>query len=59
MSPMTQTILQAGAPTLAVIIGIVVEARAFKRMREQIQNLIDDMDRTIRSDSGRPAERLR
>jgi len=59
MSPVTQTILEAGIPTLAVVIGIIVDARAFKRLREQIQNLIDDLEQATRSDRRRMRERLR
>ena len=48
MSPVTQTILEAGVPTLAVMIGLIIDARAFKRLRERIQNLIDDLKRADR-----------
>ena len=59
MTPVTRTILEAGIPTLAVVIGIIVDARAFKRLREQIQNLIDDLEQATRSDRRRMRERLR
>lgn len=59
MSPVPQTLLEAGVPTLAVMIGLILDARAFKTLRERIDSLVHDLEPAIRSDSRRQEERLR
>jgi uncharacterized membrane-anchored protein YhcB (DUF1043 family) len=72
-----QTILRAGIPTLAIVIGIIVDNVQLRRLlhrlgkrnsgfnarvddlRSHVDQHFDDLEKTLRADFRRMAERLR